>query len=551
LNLRSGILVFPQIEEVGKMNENKGASKAAGNKLVLTLFFVSALMTLLVAALVNHQKKNYETMVVEMTRNHLTSAAQALASLVSVEELDLFHTASDTTIPEYKLLREKLVKFGEDYNVLYAYYWRDYGNGKHQYIVDNDPNPDNQDGPWSIYEMDEVDYAALAGNVGVTDLGAYHLAWEDLISGYAPVYDKDGNIYCVAGVDINDDFIFIQRSDSRNMTILLFIVIPISIFFGVLNMLLYHRKAKQIEKAHVKLQYFNNNLRRAFSTYLSEEVVEEIVSDPTRLQLGGINRHMTAMFTNVNGFTRIAEVLKPEQMVELLNYYLSSMSDIILEQKGTIDKYQGDSIISFFGAPLELEDHALRSCVTAILMKRLEIKANKYIVENQLSPSPLLTRIGINSGEMIVGNMGTQKKMNYTIISNAVNLASQIEKINKIYGTWILATENTINETHGKLLTRRLDRIKIEGKNEPVRIYEVLETKAEARHLLNEQIDSFNKAFELFEQKNWKEAEKSFELIIRIFPDDGPSRLYLERSRQFQENPPDASWNGVFDLSEA
>ena len=134
---------------------------------------------------------------------------------------------------------------------------------------------------------------------------------------------------------------------------------------------------RNIEEAHQKLQYFNDNLRRAFNTYLSEEVVEEIVSDPSKLQLGGINRHMTAIFTDIRKFASISEALNPKQLVDLLNYYLSTMSDIILEQKGTIDKYQGDAIISFFGAPLELKDHALRACIAAILMKRIEIKVNK------------------------------------------------------------------------------------------------------------------------------------------------------------------------------
>jgi len=531
------------------INSKKSLTKAIGSKLVLALFFVSALTTLLIAALVNYQKRNYETMVVEMTRNHLLSAVQTLANLVSVEELDLFHTVEDTRNPRYQEIKNKLIRFARDYNVLYAYYWRYYGNGIHQYIIDNDMDLNNQDGPWSFYEMDDVDYDALAGNIGVTDLGIYHLDWEGLLSAYAPVFDSDGNVYGVAGVDISDDFIFIQRTDSRNMVLLQFIVIPISIFFGILSMLLYSRKAKEIEKAHTKLQYFNNNLRRAFSTYLSEDVVEEIVSDPSRLQLGGINRHMTAMFTDVREFSRIAESLKPKQMVDLLNYYLSTMSDIILGQKGTIDKYQGDEIISFFGAPLELEDHALRSCIAAIIMKRAETKANKYILENQLSPSPLLTRIGINSGEMIVGNMGTEKKMNYTIVSNAVNLASRIEEYNKIYGTWILATESTIKETHGKLLTRQLDRVKVVGINQPVRLYEILDVKAEASHLLHELLNSFNKAYELFEARKWKEAEVSFELILRLFPEDGPSRLYQNRCRQFQEQAPDANWDGVFDLS--
>jgi class 3 adenylate cyclase len=307
---------------------------------------------------------------------------------------------------------------------------------------------------------------------------------------------------------------------------------------------------RNIEEAHSKLQYFNNNLRRAFSTYLSEDVVEEIVSDPTRLQLGGINRHMTALFTDVKNFTRIAEELKPEQLIDLLNYYLSTMSDIILEQKGTIDKYQGDAIISFFGAPLELNDHALKACISAIKMRRAEKKVNRYIYEKKLSPSPLLTRIGINTGEMIVGNMGTQKKMNYTIISNAVNLAARMEGVNKEYGTWILATEATIQETGKHLLTRQLDRIKVVGIQEPVRIYEILETRADASDDLQKLVQLFSQAFILFESRKWTEAGLAFKKIIQTFPKDNPSRLYMKRCIQFRDNPPASDWDGVFTLTE-
>jgi class 3 adenylate cyclase len=291
-------------------------------------------------------------------------------------------------------------------------------------------------------------------------------------------------------------------------------------------------------------------MRQAFSTYLSEDVVEEIISDPARLQLGGVNRHMTALFSDVKNFTSIAEALSPEHLVDLLNYYLSTMSDIILEQKGPIDKYQGDSIVSFFGAPLELDDHALRACTAGIIMKRMENDVNRYILEKGISPSPLLTRIGINTGEMVVGNMGTHKKMNYTIISNAVNLASRLEGVNKQYGTWILAADSTIKETRGKLLTRRLDRVKVVGINEAVRIHEILELKADASDALFEQIYLFHKAMDLFEDRNWKDAENAFARVLELFPDDKPSRVYVDRCRRFHEYPPTADWNGIFNVTE-
>jgi len=533
-----------------KTQKKTGTSfwKAIGLRLVLGLFFVSALMVLLISVVVNSQVNRHVAMITESSQNHLMAAARALSILVDAEQLDRYHTLEDTCIEEYQELKERLIQFAEEYNVLYAYYWREYGDGLLQYIVDNDTDPESQVGLEDFYEIEEIALDALSGNVGVTDLGSYTPTWDGLITAYAPVYDRDGNFYCVAGVDMSDEFIFIQRKDSRHMMIIQIIALPVSVIFGLLNMLLYRRKARQIEDAHVKLQHFNNNLRRAFSTYLSEDVVEEIISDPTRLQLGGIKRHMTALFTDVQSFSTIAETLSPEHLVELLNYYLSSMSDIIMDHKGTIDKYEGDAIISFFGAPLELPDHALRACLAAVMMKRLEQDVNRHITENRLSPSPLCTRIGINTGEMVVGNMGTQKKMNYTIISNAVNLASRLEGVNKQYGTWILASDSTINETKGILLTRPLDRLRMVGINEPVFVHEVLETKDGASAALLEMMSIYNEAHGFFQSCNWTEAHRLFKQLLKQFPEDGPSALYLNRCEHFLQSPPEKDWNGVFDM---
>jgi len=528
----------------------KKLTKAAGVRLTLGLFFVSALMVALVSAVVSIHVNRYVAMITKTTQNHLMAAARALSNLISAEELDRYHTIEDTDNPEYRDIKNKLIEFAGEYNVLYAYYWRKYDENTLQYIIDNDINPESQVGPGSFYPIEEIAINALAGNVGVTDLGSYTPEWDGLITGYAPVYGRDGKLYCIAGIDISDEFILISRRNSRQMTILQIIALSVSVVFGVLNMMLYRRKALQIEDAHIKLQYFNNNLRRAFSTYLSEDVVEEIVSDPTRLQLGGINRRMTALFTDVRNFTRIAEVLSPEQLVDLLNHYLSTMSDVILEQKGTIDKYQGDAIVSFFGAPLELDDHALRACTAGIMMKRTENDVNRYVLENGISPSPLLTRIGINTGEMVVGNMGTRKKMNYTIISNSVNLASRLEGVNKQYGTWILASETTLQETKGRLLTRRLDRVRVVGINDPVRLYEILELKADAPDALFEKTDLFHKALDLYDARDWKGAYDAFNRVIKLFPDDGPSPVFLERCRQYMDYPPGADWDGIVNLTE-
>jgi len=520
-------------------------STLIGVRLAMGLFFVSALMVLLVSVVVNIHVNRYIAMITESSQNHLMSSARSLSRLIAAEELDRYHTVEDTDNREYQDIRAQLIEFAQKNKVLYAYYWRGYDEETLQYIVDNDTDPETQVGPGSFFPVEETARNALAGYVGATDLGTYTPSWGGLITGYAPVYGKDGRFYCVAGVDMSDEFIFVSRRNSRNMMILQIAALSVSVLFGFLNMMLYRGKALQIEDALNKLQHFNNNLRRAFSTYLSEEVVEEIISEPTRLHLGGINRRMTALFTDVRKFSHIAEVLTPEKLVDMLNYYLSAMSDTILEQKGTIDKYYGDAIISFFGAPLELEDHALRACTSAIIMKRVEKDVNRYAMEKGISPSPLLTRIGINTGDMVVGNMGTKKKMNYTIISSAVNLASRLEELNKQYGTWILAADSTIRDAGGRLLTRRLDRIRVAGMDGALRIHEILELKSDASDALYEQVYLFHKALDLFEARNWKDAQDAFNRVITLYPHDGPSPVFLARCRKYIEYPPRPDWDGT------
>jgi adenylate cyclase len=290
-------------------------------------------------------------------------------------------------------------------------------------------------------------------------------------------------------------------------------------------------------------------IKKAFSTYVSDDVVKEIIADPSRLQLGGTKRHMTAMFTDVQGFSTISEKLDPEKLVTLLNQYLTAMSDVILAEKGTIDKYEGDAIIAFFGAPVELPDHALRACVSALAMKRVERELNRKIAEENLSSAPLLTRIGINTGSMVAGNMGTGNKMNYTIMGNAVNLAARLEGVNKQYGSWILASDETVRETGGRILTRKLDRVRVVGINEPVRLHELLNTAADARPEEQKLVEVFHQALDCYENRNWKMAMEGFRESLAI-EGTGPSARYLARCEQFLLNPPQDDWDGVHNLTE-
>lgn len=292
-------------------------------------------------------------------------------------------------------------------------------------------------------------------------------------------------------------------------------------------------------------------IRNAFAQYLSNDVISEILEDPQKLGLGGEEKYMTAMFTDIKGFSTISEQLSPPQLVKLLNEYLTKMSDLVLDNKGTIDKYEGDAIIAFFGAPTALPDHAEAACRSAIMMKKTEAILNQSFEDgtNTLSPSPLFTRIGINTGFMVVGNMGTERKMDYTIMGSSVNLAARLEGVNKQYGTWILISEETYKQTGDLFTVRRLDRVRVVGINQPVRLYQLIDEKNHTEKDFLKTLQIFEDGLDLFEEQKWQEAAPVFKEVLEIWKGDGPASKYLERCLEYQKTPPKGNWDGVYNLT--
>jgi len=321
----------------------------------------------------------------------------------------------------------------------------------------------------------------------------------------------------------------------------LYLLTPVlSVFFTLFAMILMKFLLLEKEKSFI---------RNAFSHYLSTDVINELILDPEKLNLGGEKKYLTAMFTDVRGFSSISEKLDPTDLVKLLNAYLTEMSDIILDLKGTIDKYEGDAIIAFFGAPIEFEDHPARACLSAVRMKKMERHLNDHFIKDKLSPSPVFTRIGINTGEMVVGNMGTAQKMDYTIMGNSVNLAARLEGVNKQYGTWILISQETYNTGGREFTVRQMDRVRVVGIEEPVRLYELIDENSATNADTLEAIGLFHEGQKLFESRQWDTALAQFRKVQKILPGDGPSEVFIKRCQGFKKKPPPASWDGVFNLS--
>jgi len=294
--------------------------------------------------------------------------------------------------------------------------------------------------------------------------------------------------------------------------------------------------------AHVAVFYvFESKQRKLvtniFGKYVSSEVAKEILSHGTEnLALKGEKREITILFSDIRDFTSISEKLSPEDLVQFLNKFLSSMTEVIVERRGVVDKYIGDAIMAFWGAPLKEERHAELACEAALEMK------NKL---EEITPR-ISVGIGINTGEAIVGNMGSAQRLNYTAIGDAVNTASRMEGLNKQYETSIIIGESTYQKVKNIFTCRKIDLIRVKGKEKPLYIYELLgkhigvdeETKIMIRH--------FEEGFGYYTQKKWSLAIAEFRKVLKI-REDKASRIFIKRCIKLKKTPP-KNWDGVFTM---
>ena len=303
-------------------------------------------------------------------------------------------------------------------------------------------------------------------------------------------------------------------------------------------------------------------LKSAFGNYISPELIDKMYETGEAPKLGGDSGIRTAFFTDIQSFSTFSEKLTATQLVELLNEYLTAMTDILLEEGGTLDKYEGDAIIAFFGAPMPMEDHATRACIVAHRMQKklLELR-KKWTSEGDKWPEIvhlMRMRVGINSGEIVTGNMGSASRMNYTMMGDSVNLAARLEEAAKQYGIFTQISKMTVDLIEPNVLVfRELDTIKVVGKSEPVTTYELIGKEGELTEIEIKLKELFEKGISLYKDRKWDEAIKTFseslelenqrepELIEKV----NPSKIYIERCEIYKENPPAEDWDGSFTLT--
>jgi adenylate cyclase len=283
-------------------------------------------------------------------------------------------------------------------------------------------------------------------------------------------------------------------------------------------------------------------IKNAFKQYLSPAVIERLVENPDKLTLGGEARELSIFFSDVQGFTSISERLSPQELTALLNDYLTAMTDIILSEGGTIDKYEGDAIIAFWNAPLDVPDHAVCAVRAALRCGRKLIELRPGFRER--SGRDIYARIGINTGLVVVGNMGSSQRFDYTFLGDAGNLASRLEGINKQFGTYVMTSEYTLSQLQGEFAARELSRVRVVGRAEPVRVYEpMFKDDYEAK---KEVLQIFAEGLEKFYKGDFKAALTSFETISGADP---PARVYADKCLILINNPP-KQWEGIWVMTE-
>ncbi len=286
--------------------------------------------------------------------------------------------------------------------------------------------------------------------------------------------------------------------------------------------------------------------RKVFEQYVSESIVKSILASGKEPKFGGEKLQLTVLFSDIRGFTTYCEKRAPEMVVQRLNEYLTLMTEVIFKHEGTLDKFVGDEIMALFGAPVYFENHAEKACATACdMITSLRELQKRWSAQNE---DYFQIGIGINTGTMIVGNLGAQQRFDYTVIGDEVNLGARLEGANKQYATSIIISEATYKQVKQRAHARELDLVRVKGKNKLVKIYELRGMEPLAAIEEDLIIATYTKGLQLYKLRQWYNALREFNRVLRYFPSDGPSRVYVERCLDYIALPPPEDWDGVYEF---
>lgn len=483
---------------------------------------------------------------------------------------------SDEQTDAYRTIKKQLqaVRDKSD-GVRFVYTMRKDSTGKMLFVVDAEEKAEDMSHAGDVYEQVtplmiaafNAPYEAHVENEFYTD------KWGTWLSGYAPILSHNGDLTGIVGMDVSAKHVLAyERHYLLFILLISLLVAGVVIFIGGLfsrsiskPMLLLAKDMNRIQRFElentvdiksrvteiISMKTAVDNMKsglRSFRKYVPADLVAELIKLGKEAVLGAEKREVTMFFSDIADFTTVSEKLSPEELAEHLRLYFRGMTSAILKNHGTIDKYIGDAIMAFWGAPHSLDGHAVSACRSALECQRYLEVINRDWAQKSLPT--LSTRIGLNTGMVVVGNFGYEERLNYTAMGDNVNLASRLEGLNKYYGTKIIISESTFALVSKEFETRPLDVVAVKGKTKGVSIYELVAEKGALSPPEKEFIDLFTGGMHEYLGRHWAKALALFEETGRAKPEDKPSQILYKRCGEHMINPPPDDWTGVIVMRE-
>ncbi|HPJ38748.1 MAG TPA: adenylate/guanylate cyclase domain-containing protein [Spirochaetota bacterium] len=539
-----------------------------------TAFVCTAvLLTLLLGIVTVYSIRDF---VVEDIRSRLHDDAAIAALQIDPELHRHIAGAGDVNLPQYKRIRTVLANIlRETKDIRYVYTLRKNMRGEVYFVVDADDDEAGRSTPGEVYPS-PTQAMRMAFKKPYSIHVEKELAvdrWGTTLSSYAPVLRKDGTLEAVLGMDITaQKIVEYEYKYIRTVVLLGLIGSVIVVLLGLYLSKRISRPMKLLEEDMNQVRNFNldsstdirtsisevwnmkcavDNMKnglRSFRKYVPADLVAELIQLNREAALSGETRTLTVFFSDIANFTGISEKLTPEYLAEYLGYYFKGMTSTLLENRATVDKYIGDSIMAFWGAPHDDNDHALHACVSALRCQRF-LYSMKDEWERQGIPF-FETRIGIHSGDVMVGNIGYEERLSYTVMGDGVNLASRLEGLNKYYGTHIIISESTYALVRDVMAARCIDVVAVKGKTTGVPIFELVCERDAITQEEQSFLDVFNRGFDTYMRREWNSALDIFNEVLKMRPEDKPALMLKERCGRFMDDPPPADWTGVVVMRE-
>ncbi|MCX6892699.1 MAG: adenylate/guanylate cyclase domain-containing protein [Verrucomicrobiota bacterium] len=516
-----------------------------------------------------------QAFVLQGVRDRLADAVGLAALQMDGDLHAQLRKRADESTPAFQELRGHLKTFRDTaMDIRYAYTARRDGSGKIVFVLDAEENPSLVSHLGDVYEeATPLMRQGFLRPYGIRVEEHFHKdQWGTFLSGYAPIFRKNGELEGLLCMDITAEKVIAYERHYLRLAFLTSLgVCALAVALGVTFSRRLSRPLMALEADMSRIQVFDldgrpeirsriaevvrmktalENMKsglRSFRKYVPADLVAELISLRKEATLGVQKRELTIFFSDIANFTSIAERMPPEQLADNLGLYFEAMTTTLLQNRGTVDKFIGDAIMAFWGAPHPVDGHAALACRAALQCRQRAGALSAELVRAKVPP--FITRIGIHTGEALVGNIGYKDRLSYTAMGDTVNLASRMESLNRHYGTGILISEATYNLVRNDFLARPVDFVAVIGRSSGVKIYELLAARSEAAKDEVAFVSLCEEGMEHYLGRNWAAARDCFQAALAARPDDRPTQILTERCAAYEKNPPPAGWQGVTAMS--